>query len=78
MKPTKKQIEEVKAEAILQNKSIEEALKYLELTSLSMYKSMGAKGVVNSVNYKSSFDEMSRKSLQNYRSGRSGMSSLTK
>lgn len=48
MKATKKQIEEVTAKAIEMNFSIELALRTLSFCSASMYKSMGAEGVVNS------------------------------
>ena len=48
MKATKKQLEEVKAMAIEMNFSTDLAIKTLQNCSLSIYKAIGAKGVVES------------------------------
>lgn len=48
MKATKKQISEVTAEATKQGVNIESALKTLSNCSLSIYKAIGAEGVVRS------------------------------
>ena len=48
MKATKKQIAEVTAEAIKQGYNVDSALRTLNACSLSIYKAIGAEGVVRS------------------------------
>ena len=58
MKAIKKQILEVTEKAIEMGCNVEKAIKYLDICSLSMYKAMGATGIVRSAMMtKNSFDE---------------------